>query len=180
MPKNLEHGTAADPGEGNGGGAVILKTAATREDLEIVRALVREYMEYLSVDLSFQDIAAELAGLPGKYAPPGGALLLAWRTSARDTQEAAGCVALRDLGDGVCEMKRLFVRPEYRGCGIGKALADRAVLEARRLGYAKMRLDTLDRLTQAVGLYRSMGFCEISPYCENPLPGALFWEKRIG
>jgi putative acetyltransferase len=143
-----------------------------------VRVLMREYASSLGADLAYQGFERELAGLPGKYAPPSGALFLA-RVSSASGAEPAGCVALRDLGSGDCEMKRLFVRPEYRGLGIGRVLAERAIEKGRSQGYRRMRLDTLERLADAVALYRSLGFEETEPYCENPLPGAMFWEKKL-
>ena len=145
-------------------------------DVAAARTLMREYVDSLGVDLSFQGFEEELAGLPGKYAPPSGALFLARLSPGR---RAAGCVALRKLAPGVGEMKRLFVRPRHRGLGIGRALAERIVDEGAALGYRVMRLDTLDRLESAVALYRAMGFAPIPPYCRNPLPGAMFWEKRL-
>lgn len=152
--------------------------------VDSARVLMREYVEFLGEDLGFQDIEGELVGLPGKYAPPEGALFLARIGSARRNREwpagePAGCVALRRLGDGACEMKRLFVRPEYRGYGIGRALAERTIMTARDLGYDVMRLDTLERLEEAILLYRSLGFAPTSPYYSNPLPGATYWEKRL-
>jgi putative acetyltransferase len=145
---------------------------------------MREYLESLGEDLEYQGIESELAGLPGKYAAPRGALFLASLGSPRDADshavaESAGCIALRPLEGDACEMKRLFVRPEYRGYGIGRALAERAIEAARGLGYRRMRLDTLERLEDAVRLYEALGFERIAPYCENPLPGAMFWEKNL-
>ncbi len=154
--------------------------ARTPSDIATARVLMREYAQFLGADLSFQDFERELAGLPGKYAPPAGELLLARVSTGTGGAEPAGCVALRKLSTDVCEMKRLFVRPEYRGLRIGRLLAQAIVREAQRLGYRKMRLDTLDRLESAVALYRSMGFRQIPPYCRNPLPGAMFWEKDLG
>ncbi|HEY9593733.1 MAG TPA: helix-turn-helix domain-containing GNAT family N-acetyltransferase [Spirochaetia bacterium] len=144
------------------------------------RVLIREYVEFLGADLSFQGIEAELDGLPGKYAPPTGALLIASVPTAAGGSEPAGCVALRKLDEGICEMKRLFVRPEYRNLGLGRALAERVIDEAKRLGYATMRLDTLERLHGAVRLYTALDFRRCAPYCANPLPGAMFWEKDLG
>ena len=181
MPGNPENGAAAGRGEGNEGRAVILKAVTGGPDLETVRTLIREYLDFLGVDLSFQGIEAELACLPGKYGPPGGILLLASVSEPKGgAWEAAGCAGLRELEQDSCEMKRLFVRPDFRGRGIGRLLAERTILEARGLGYRSMRLDTLDRLGEAVALYRSLGFRTIPPYCENPLPGAMFWEKKFG
>jgi putative acetyltransferase len=149
---------------------------AADAEIATARVLMQEYAEFLGADLSFQGFQEELAGLPGKYAPPDGALLLAW---VENGGEPAGCVALRKLGPAVCEMKRLFVRPEYRRLGIGRALAARIIDEARDRGYSVMRLDTLDTLESAVALYRDLGFVQIPPYCRNPLPGAMFWEKDL-
>lgn len=144
-----------------------------------IKRLFREYAAFLNVDLRFQGFEEELASLPGKYAPPAGVILLASILEPGGAREPAGCVALRGLGPGICEMKRLFVRPERRGLGIGGLLASRLVEKARVLGYCKMRLDTLDRLDKAVALYRSMGFKPIDPYYDNPLPDALFWELDL-
>jgi len=157
----------------------LIERAQSSADIATARVLMREYAAFLGADLSFQDFEKELAGLPGKYAPPTGALFLAHVQTGTGGAEPAGCVALRKLSPGICEMKRLFVRPEYRGLRIGRLLADRIVEEAKGLGYGKMRLDTLDRLQSAVTLYRSMGFRQIPPYCRNPLPGAMFWEKTL-
>ncbi|MHC4398832.1 MAG: GNAT family N-acetyltransferase [Planctomycetota bacterium] len=143
-------------------------------EIEEVRRLFREYEAFLGVDLCFQRFEEELAGLPGKYAPPGGALMIG---STED--KVVGCVAIRELGDGVCEMKRLFVRPEFRGRGFGRKLASGAVNVARQIGYSLMRLDTLDRLTEAIRLYKSLGFRQTEPYYENPLPGVVYWELDL-
>ena len=143
-------------------------------DLEEVRSLFREYEAFLQVDLCFQDFEAELAGLPGRYAPPGGGLLL-----GKVAGKVQGCVAVRDLTPGCCEMKRLYVRPEGRGRGLGRALAERIIEVARDLGYARMRLDTLDRLEEAMRLYRSLGFDEIEAYYENPCEGVVYLEKSM-
>ena len=139
-----------------------------------VRSLFEEYAETLGIDLCFQDLQEELATLPGSYAPPDGRLLLAFHND-----ELAGCVALRPLEPGICEMKRLYVRPPFRSLGLGKMLAEQIVSEARMAGYRYMRLDTLPSMAAAITLYRRLGFREIAPYCVNPIEGALFLELQL-
>ncbi|MBE2294392.1 MAG: GNAT family N-acetyltransferase [Phycisphaerales bacterium] len=146
----------------------------TADQIAEVRVLFHEYERFLDVDLCFQGFEEELATLPGKYAPPDGRLLL-----ATDGRQAAGCVALRRLDQTVCEMKRLFVRPAYRNQGLGRLLATRVVAEATTLGYATMRLDTLDRLQDAMRMYAALGFWRCSPYYHNPLPGVTYWERAL-
>lgn len=148
--------------------------AAEPPEIEIARALFREYADSLGVDLCFQGFETELAGLPGDYAPPAGRLYLAYVNDA-----LAGCVGLRKIGDGICEMKRLYVRPLHRGQGIGRQLVLKLVEDARGLGYSKMRLDTLPSMKRAQDLYRDMGFKPTEPYRANPVPGALFFELDI-
>lgn len=143
-------------------------------DMEVVRELFHEYQDFLGVDLCFQGFEDELATLPGKYAPPGGIVLIATLDQA-----VAGCVAMRPLEGGVCEMKRLYLRPGHRGLGIGRMLAEAVIDAAAVAGYTSMRLDTLDRLTEAIALYRSMGFELMDPYYHNPLDGVVYMEKRI-
>jgi putative acetyltransferase len=146
-----------------------------RDELEAVRTLFREYADSLGFPLDFQDFGRELEELPGAYAPPRGALLL-----ARIGSEPAGCVALRPLDESTCEMKRLYVRPAHRAHGLGRLLAERVVAEARDRGYARMRLDTVPGMEKAQALYRALGFREIEPYRENPVPGAAFLELQLG
>ena len=143
-------------------------------DVEAVKSLFSEYAETLGIDLGFQGFDEELATLPGAYAPPSGRILL-----TNVNGEPAGCVALRYLGGGVCEMKRLFVRPAFRGTGLGRVLATSVVEAAQELGYERMRLDTLPSMSEALGLYTSLGFREIEPYYPNPVPGARFLELTL-
>lgn len=149
--------------------------AESAEDVRRARELFEEYAAWLGVDLCFQNFAQELAELPGAYAPPDGRLLLALIEG-----RLAGCVAFRRIGADACEMKRLYLREEFRGRGAGKRLAVAAIEEARKAGYARMRLDTLpNMMQQAVDVYRALGFQEIEPYYHNPTEGTLFLELEL-
>ena len=143
--------------------------ARTAPDVAACRALFAEYGRGLGVSLDFQDFPAELAALPGAYAPPRGRLFI-----ARIAGEPAGCVALRPLAAAECEMKRLYVRAEARGSGLGEALARRAIESARAIGYSRMRLDTLAAMAPAQALYSRLGFRDTAPYNDNPIPGTRF------
>lgn len=151
-----------------------IEAALFPTDLELVRALLREYAFEQAVDLCFQNFTAELESLPGAYAPPGGQLFL-----AREGAACAGCVALRPRGGGDAEMKRLFVRPAFRGLHIGRQLADTVLHEAAAAGYRRLLLDTLPTMTTAIAMYRRLGFVEIPPYRSNPVPGALFLARDL-
>ena len=156
---------------------IRIAPARTPADIEDARRLFREYETSLGIDLCFQNFEQELAGLPGRYAAPDGALLLARAGQAG----LAGCVALRPLPpeDGICEMKRLYLRDAFRGRGVGRLLAEAIIAEARGIGYRRMRLDTLPSMRRAIPLYRSLGFTDIPPYTENPVEGVLFLEKKL-
>ena len=153
---------------------IDIRPADLPRDLAVTRMLFREYQQGLGIDLCFQDFETELATLPGKYAPPGGRLLLAW-----DGLEAVGCVALRPIADDACEMKRLYVRPTVRGQQLGRRLAERVCDEARAAGYRRICLDTLPTMTAAVALYTALGFAPIAPYVFNPIEGAIFLGREL-
>lgn len=157
---------------GSSGTRIVV--ADTSKRLEDVRLLFLEYESYLGLDLSFQDFDREVRNLPGEYGQPGGAILIAYSNG-----RAAGCVALKSLGDGICEMKRLYVRPGNRGMGLGRALSESIIQRARRMGCSRMRLDTLSSLREAMGLYESMGFRRVEPYYDNPLPDVVYWELDL-
>lgn len=149
--------------------------AETETEIAAAEEIFREYESRLGLDLCFQGFEDELKGLPGKYAAPTGRLYL-----ATDDDEIAGCIALRKLENGVCEMKRLFVRERFRGRQIGKLLIERLIADAREIGYDRMRLDTFPpKMGKAIQLYEAYGFREIAPYYENPNEGVLFMELTL-
>ncbi|MBU6452628.1 MAG: GNAT family N-acetyltransferase [Cyanobacteria bacterium REEB67] len=154
---------------------ISLIGAGTPEQITEVRGLFEEYQKSLSFELDFQCFGSELDQLPGKYAPPEGALLLALVDG-----RAAGCVGLRKIDSEICEMKRLFVRPEFQRLGLGKALVVAIIRAARERGYKRMRLDSVASMASAIALYRKVGFVEIERYCENPLADAIFMELNLG
>ena len=154
--------------------SIVIAPAGDDRMIDEVRALFEEYARSLGIDLGFQGFAEELAGLPGAYAPPLGRLLL-----ARDGAMPAGCVAVRPLEPAICEMKRLYVGPAFRGLGLGRCLAEAAVREAGAAGYLRMRLDTLPAMRPAMALYRALGFRPIPSYRHNPVPGAEFLELDL-
>jgi carbonic anhydrase len=145
------------------------------EDIDRARQLFEEYAAWLGLDLCFQKFDEELAKLPGAYAPPDGRLFL-----ALDDDRISGCVALRSLGGGVCEIKRLYVRPDSRGKGLGRELTKAVIDAAREIGYERMRLDTLPgRMDRAIAMYQSLGFREIEAYYHNPYDGVTFMELSL-
>jgi putative acetyltransferase len=147
---------------------------AGAQDLEDVRTLFGEYSRLVAEALCFQNFDQELEALPGLYAPPGGALLI-----ARDGDRAAGCVALRRLDEGTGEMKRMYVRDAYRGTGLGRRLAVAVIEEARKRQLSRVVLDTLPKLAPAIALYRDLGFRETGPYLASPTPGAICFELIV-
>jgi len=150
--------------------------AGGADDLADVRTLFRAYVDWLGIDLSYQGFEEELAGLPGKYAPPAGGLFLARRADGT----VLGCVGLRAFGEaGASEMKRLYVLPEARGLGVGAALVERVVAAARDAGYAEMLLDTLPSMTGAIKLYRAAGFAEVPAYYDTPIAETVFFRLKL-
>ena len=154
---------------------IALTEAVSSEQVAQARELFLEYANSLDFSLCFQSFDEEMKGLPGAYAPPEGRLLLAYSGG-----QAAGCIALRPLDDGICEMKRLFVRPGYRGQGVGRVLVDAIISEARNIGYKSMRLDTVATSMQdAIAIYRRRGFREIPPYRANPVESVIYLELLL-
>lgn len=154
---------------------IEIRQAESSSQIEAIRELFLEYGQSLSFSLCFQSFDKELAGLPGGYAPPEGRLLLATHDNV-----PAGCVALHKLESEICEMKRLYVRPQFRGKGLGKILAEKVIAEARQAGYKHLRLDTIEsEMRAAVAMYRRLGFREIKPYRANPMESALYMELQL-
>lgn len=158
--------------------AIQIQTFSGSSELGMVRELFAEYARSLAIDLCFQNFEAELESLPGDYAPPRGALLLAWAG-----QELVGCCALRPLDTvdypNACEMKRLYVRPALRGCGVGRRLAEAVMTAAQQAGYATLLLDTLSEMETARAMYQDLGFTEVPPYYYNPIEGAHYLMARL-
>ena len=146
----------------------------TIDELEEVRDIFIEYSEFLQVDLCFQNFEKELQTLHEVYSPPQGCIIL-----AKQNDVTVGCVALKQIDDGVCEMKRLYVRPEARGEGFGRKLVEELIRFARKSSYTTMKLDTVSKLKEAISLYRSFGFVETSPYVYNPLSDVLYFELQL-
>jgi len=154
---------------------LAISQVQTPEQIEQARELFLEYANSLGFSLCFQNFDKELAGLPGDYAPPGGRLLL-----AEYDHQLAGCVAFHRFDDTACEMKRLYIRPSFRGLGLGRTLAERILAEAAGIGFERVRLDTVAGvMDDAIALYRRLGFREIEPYRQNPIAGALYMEKEL-
>jgi ribosomal protein S18 acetylase RimI-like enzyme len=154
-----------------------LKPVTTAADLDATIQLFKAYTLSLNIDLTFQDFATELSSMPGKYSPPAGSLFL---VRSATTDEPLGCIGIRPMtAEGVCEMKRLYVAPHGRGLGLGKALIDAAIKESVRIGYVRMRLDTLPTMAAAIDLYRKNGFVQIDAYYDTPLTGTLFFERVL-
>jgi len=154
-----------------------IEQAASPEFIRVVRELFVEYSESVGVGFCFQGFTEELAQLPGEYARPWGRLFLAF--CDKNDKQVAGCCALRRIDAKTCEMKRFYVRPAFRGKGVGRELIHALIDSARKIGYARMRLDTLPSMTRAIALYRALGFREIPPYWANPVPGVVFFEYDL-
>jgi len=175
MKLDANHARTSSVSSASFGLNFVFHQAESSAQIAQARQLFLEYAKSLGFSLCFQNFDQELAGLPGDYSPPDGRLLL-----AQSDGQFAGCVALHKLQDRICEMKRLYLRPEFRGKGLGRALADRIIAEAREIGYERMRLDTVEPVMKdAVAMYRRIGFREIAPYCNNPIAGALYMELGL-
>ena len=165
----VAHSTERNPALPN-----FIVRAATPHDIPDARQMLAEYVAWIGLDLAFQEIDADVAGLPGDYAPPRGALFV-----GADGARLGGMIGIRALDDLTCEMKRLFVRPDARGHGLARRLIDAAIDESRRIGYVEMRLDTLPMMTDAQSLYTAMGFRDIAPYYATPIAGTRFMAKIL-
>jgi ribosomal protein S18 acetylase RimI-like enzyme len=149
--------------------------ATSNEQIETARELFNEYAAELAINMCFQNFDQELKTLPGKYTPPDGRLLIAYTD-----EELAGCIALRKLDDRTCEMKRLFIRPKFRGKGYGRKMIDSLIEQERDIGYERMWLDSLPgKMDAAIALYRQLGFKDIPAYYDNPLEGAVYLERTL-
>lgn len=153
---------------------LVIKQAISKDLIKITRDLFIEYANYLDINLDFQNFDEELDNLPGNYAPPEGCLLLAF-----SEDKVAGCVGLRKFKNNICEMKRLYVRSDFRNKNIGKALLKAIILKAKDIGYQSIRLDTLPFMREAINLYLSLGFKKIHPYRYNPFEDAVFFELQL-
>ena len=153
---------------------VEISEARFPDDLAVVREIFRAYADSLGIDLAFQDFEGELAELPGKYSAPDGRVLLAWQEG-----QAVGCVAMRPMGEGACEMKRLFVQPLGRGQGLGRRLAEAICAAAKAAGYRRIRLDTMPSMSTAQDIYLAMGFKPIAAYVFNPIEGTKYLELDL-
>jgi ribosomal protein S18 acetylase RimI-like enzyme len=151
-----------------------IHAAELPDEIPIVKGLFQEYADSLNFDLDFQEFREELEALPGKYSAPSGSILV-----AKENGEIVGCVAVRPLGEEICEMKRLYVKPAHRRKNIGRKLALAIIDEAKRLGFRAMRLDTVEAMKEASALYRALGFRQIYAYCYNPVPGAMYFELKL-
>ncbi|UCC19735.1 MAG: GNAT family N-acetyltransferase [Promethearchaeota archaeon] len=153
---------------------LVIIQATTKELIEQARELFIEYSNYLGIDLSFQNFKEELKNFPGNYIPPEGCILLAYFN-----EKLTGCVAVRKYEDDICEMKRLYVRPQYRRKNIGRNLSNTIIEKAKKMGYKSIRLDTLPFMKEAIMLYCNLGFEEIAPYRYNPFKDAKFFELKL-
>jgi ribosomal protein S18 acetylase RimI-like enzyme len=170
----IDSGSSVAPVSSVVKGFVVAQAESPTETVQ-ARELFLEYAQSLGFSLCFQSFDQELATLPGHYVPPDGRLLL-----AEYEKQLAGCVALHKLEAGICEMKRLYLRPQFRGMKLGRVLVNRIIAEAREIGYERMRLDTVEPVMKdAVAMYRKIGFQEIAPYCANPIAGALYMELDL-
>ena len=154
---------------------ILFKKASTAEEYQLGQSLFSKYAEDIGIDLSFQGFEQELQQLEKQYGPPEGALFLIYA----DSDQPIGCFALRKLQLEICELKRMFLEKNYRGKGIGRQMMENALIEARNLGYNKIRLDSIQSMKSAIALYEAFGFREIGPYRHNPFDDAIYFEKVL-